>query len=414
MSKERVARILSSLDSQIKIEPVKPRASQCSVFNIPSVSGSSGMVHSLQSSPSVDRRTFCTDSPYNMSTLHQSWTNPSSQYYVNNRPAYSGPLDKQELNTSHMHYGQDPNALLTSNYGQRYVVKENENVSPGSSYEFSGREGPTAQPEASLFDSMEDRIYGYNQTGKYYFNGQHVKSEVKTHRPYNRADSGDLQVDFTVEGINGTDRNRKISSESVQKVDHHAILRQKLTVPDEEEVLAPIFSSPSQKSQMFSTSHSYIPSLSPVTSSSTGADFCSPLLTELIACDKMLDLTDLYKMTQQLSSDRKSATKILCELGDRVVSKFVKWTKQLPFFSEIPIEVHSHLLTSKWHELLLLVTTAYKSDQSESVSSLTKDDLYAHYMRKLQVALYLFFHTPPRQVVKCKWESEIFVAKNVI
>lgn len=403
MSKERVARILSSLDSQIKIEPVKPRASQCSVFNIPSVSGSSGMVHSLQSSPSVDRRTFCTDSPYNMSTLHQSWTNPSSQYYMNNRPVYSGPLDKQELNTTHMHYGQDSNALSTSKYGQRYVVKENENVRPGSSYEFSSREGPTTQPDASLFDSMEDRIYGYNQTGKYYFNGQHVRSEVKTQRPCNRTDSGDLQVDFTVEGINGTDSDRKIPSESVQKVDHHAILRQKLTVPDEEEVLAPIFSSPSQKSQMFSTSHlslPYIPSLSPVTLSSTGADHCSPLLTELIACDKMLDLTDLYKMTQQLSSDRKSATKILCELGDRVVSKFVKWTKQLPFFSEIPIEVHSRMLTSKWHELLLLVTTAYRSDQSEAVSSLTKDDLYAHYMRKLQVGLLLmasFFFSHPTQ-----------------
>lgn len=41
--------------------------------------------------------------------------------------------------------------------------------------------------------------------------------------------------------------------------------------------------------------------------------------------------------------------------------KLVQWTKRLPFYLELPVEVHTRLLTHKWHELLVLTTSAYQA-----------------------------------------------------
>jgi nuclear receptor subfamily 6 group A len=51
----------------------------------------------------------------------------------------------------------------------------------------------------------------------------------------------------------------------------------------------------------------------------------------------------------------------LCQIGDSIVYKLVQWTKRLPFYSELPVEVHTRLLTHKWHELLVLTTSAYQA-----------------------------------------------------
>lgn len=51
----------------------------------------------------------------------------------------------------------------------------------------------------------------------------------------------------------------------------------------------------------------------------------------------------------------------LCQIGDSIVYKLVQWTKRLPFYLELPVEVHTRLLTHKWHELLVLTTSAYQA-----------------------------------------------------
>ena len=51
----------------------------------------------------------------------------------------------------------------------------------------------------------------------------------------------------------------------------------------------------------------------------------------------------------------------LCQIGDSIVYKLVQWTKRLPFYAELPVEVHTRLLTLKWHELLVLTTSAYQA-----------------------------------------------------
>lgn len=42
----------------------------------------------------------------------------------------------------------------------------------------------------------------------------------------------------------------------------------------------------------------------------------------------------------------------LSRIGDEIVEQLVEWTKRLPFYHELPVEVHTHLLTQRWAELV--------------------------------------------------------------
>ncbi|XP_070532313.1 nuclear receptor subfamily 6 group A member 1-like [Ptychodera flava] len=46
--------------------------------------------------------------------------------------------------------------------------------------------------------------------------------------------------------------------------------------------------------------------------------------------------------------------KALCKLGDDLVFHLVQWVKHLPFYTRLATEEHTHILKSKWQELLLL------------------------------------------------------------
>ena len=67
------------------------------------------------------------------------------------------------------------------------------------------------------------------------------------------------------------------------------------------------------------------------------------------------DVTDLLDHSNSELSDK------LCRIGDRIVFKLVQWTRRLPFYTEIPVEIHTRLLTNKWHELLVLTTSAFQA-----------------------------------------------------
>jgi hypothetical protein len=49
----------------------------------------------------------------------------------------------------------------------------------------------------------------------------------------------------------------------------------------------------------------------------------------------------------------------LSHIGDEIVEKLVAWTKKLPFYTELPVEVHTQLLTKRWAELVLLSACYY-------------------------------------------------------
>lgn len=109
-------------------------------------------------------------------------------------------------------------------------------------------------------------------------------------------------------------------------------------------------------------------------------DHAVNMIQTLIECDAMEDIATLPHFSQFLE-DKTEISDKLCNIGDSIVHKLVSWTKKLPFYLEIPVEIHTKLLTDKWHEILVLTTAAYQamygrkysSSQSSSPSSIAPD-----------------------------------------
>merc|ERR1711884_994069 len=90
-------------------------------------------------------------------------------------------------------------------------------------------------------------------------------------------------------------------------------------------------------------------------------DVCLRLIQELIDCDDFEDISTLRDVSDLLDHSTSELSDKLCRIGDRIVFKLVQWTRRLPFYTEIPVELHTRLLTNKWHELLVLTTSAYQA-----------------------------------------------------
>ncbi|XP_059479904.1 hormone receptor 4 isoform X2 [Neocloeon triangulifer] len=84
------------------------------------------------------------------------------------------------------------------------------------------------------------------------------------------------------------------------------------------------------------------------------------LIQTLIDCDEFQDIATLRNL-EELLDHKSDLSEKLCQIGDSIVYKLVQWTKRLPFYLELPVEVHTRMLTHKWHELLVLTTSAYQA-----------------------------------------------------
>ena len=89
-------------------------------------------------------------------------------------------------------------------------------------------------------------------------------------------------------------------------------------------------------------------------------DHALNMIHTLIDCDAMEDIATLPHFSEFLEDKTEIGDK-LCNIGDSIVHKLVSWTKKLPFYLEIPVEIHTKLLTDKWHEILVLTTAAYQA-----------------------------------------------------
>merc|ERR550532_3265516 len=85
------------------------------------------------------------------------------------------------------------------------------------------------------------------------------------------------------------------------------------------------------------------------------------LINELIECDEFDDIATLKNIGELLSQNSSDLEDKLCKIGDSIVHKLVEWVTRLPFYHQLPKEVHTRLLTHKWHELLVLTTSAYQA-----------------------------------------------------
>ncbi|XP_054713582.1 hormone receptor 4-like [Uloborus diversus] len=82
------------------------------------------------------------------------------------------------------------------------------------------------------------------------------------------------------------------------------------------------------------------------------------MIRELVECDGFEDVAKL-KNAKELLQCKMGLNDKLCKIGDNIVYKLVQWTKRLPFYHELPVAIHTQLLTHKWHELLVLTTCAF-------------------------------------------------------
>lgn len=89
-------------------------------------------------------------------------------------------------------------------------------------------------------------------------------------------------------------------------------------------------------------------------------EYTLSMIQTLIDCDEFQDIATLQNL-DGLWDHKSDLSEKLCQLGDSIVYKLVQWTKRLPFYLELPVEVHTRLLTHKWHELLVLTTSAYQA-----------------------------------------------------
>ncbi|XP_060525233.1 hormone receptor 4 isoform X2 [Cylas formicarius] len=91
-------------------------------------------------------------------------------------------------------------------------------------------------------------------------------------------------------------------------------------------------------------------------------EYSVSMIKTLIECDEFHDIATLRNLDELLDHNTDLSEK-LCNIGDSIVFKLVQWTKRLPFYLELPVDVHTRLLTHKWHELLVLTTSAYQAIQ---------------------------------------------------
>lgn len=86
----------------------------------------------------------------------------------------------------------------------------------------------------------------------------------------------------------------------------------------------------------------------------------------------------------ELLDHKSNLSDKLCQIGDSIVYKLVQWTKRLPFYLELPVEVHTTLLTHKWHEILVLTTSAYQAIHGQhKFSNVGSDTMGADFMQEV-------------------------------
>ncbi|XP_043802846.1 hormone receptor 4 isoform X3 [Apis laboriosa] len=112
------------------------------------------------------------------------------------------------------------------------------------------------------------------------------------------------------------------------------------------------------------------------------------MIQSLIDCDEFQDIATLRNLDELLDHKSNLSDK-LCQIGDSIVYKLVQWTKRLPFYLELPVEVHTTLLTHKWHEILVLTTSAYQAIHGQhKFSNVGSDAMGADFMQEVSNNMY--------------------------
>lgn len=116
-------------------------------------------------------------------------------------------------------------------------------------------------------------------------------------------------------------------------------------------------------------------------------------MIEIDRIDHLINLKGLriWSEEQEQSVESSSPAERLSQIGDEIVEQLVVWTKLLPFYNTLPVEVHTHLLTQRWAELVLLSACFYLTENPENLNqiSLTDSEANLHVLQQRLSAVML-------------------------
>lgn len=93
------------------------------------------------------------------------------------------------------------------------------------------------------------------------------------------------------------------------------------------------------------------------------------LISALVACEPE---TSLANVTDRFDSCVKLQT-VLCDLADRDLVGIIGWAKQIPGFSDLPLNDQMHLLQTTWCEILLFSLCFRSADAHPRTLLFTED-----------------------------------------
>lgn len=79
-------------------------------------------------------------------------------------------------------------------------------------------------------------------------------------------------------------------------------------------------------------------------------------MIEIDRIDSLINLKGLRISHKADCDSGISACHRLSSIADEILEQLVEWTKMLPFYQDLPVEVHTHLLTQRWAELVQALT----------------------------------------------------------
>ncbi|KHJ40927.1 zinc finger, C4 type [Trichuris suis] len=108
----------------------------------------------------------------------------------------------------------------------------------------------------------------------------------------------------------------------------------------------------------------------------------STLLDDLVERDQLESLICLQCPVSEKCHDASSR---LTQIGEEIVRKLVQWTRNLPFYNDLPTEVFTALLEQNWPQIVLLSTTFYLYNRSQTEDASSLDWSFADYKFNLRV-----------------------------
>lgn len=199
----------------------------------------------------------------------------------------------------------------------------------------------------------------------------HLSPYVPMPRPYESPKMGSMPS-IQSDSVSETDNGLDVDKDSLYNIpmDDSSIAGDSAYDGSSSSIVRPYLGYSTTPSELFCTSPKSPAQVSPTSSHAA-------LISELVRKDCLLSIAEDYKIEQFIGSEQNVA-EALCQVGDDIVMKLVHWMRHLPFHREIPVDLQTKILTSKWHELVLLIMTAYsplsgrhRSPSSSSTASLS-------------------------------------------